>query len=78
MAGGFNSSLSKDDILEIKREKQVLKAEAPRAVAMVREKAKECGQTRKQERSDQRYQQMLNGAGMAQLMDWGEAVGSEV
>jgi hypothetical protein len=78
MAGGFNSSLSKDDILEIESEKQVLKAEALRAAAMAREKAKECGQTRKQERSDQWYQQMLNGAGMAQLMGWGEAVGSEV
>ena len=41
MAGGFNSSLSKDDILEIeRREKQVFKAEASRAAAMAREKAK--------------------------------------
>jgi hypothetical protein len=40
-AGRVSSTLSKDDILEIKREKQVHKAEALRAAAMASEEAKE-------------------------------------
>ena len=63
--------MSKDDILKIKREKQALKAEASRAATMAREEAEEYGQTWKQERTDQGYQQKLNGAGMAQMMGGG-------
>ncbi len=70
-AKGKGAPMSNDDIIKIETRKQELKVEASRAAAMAREEVKDYGQHWKQERTDQQFQQKLNGVGMAQMLGKG-------
>jgi hypothetical protein len=70
-AKGKGQILLKDDILEIETRKGEVKAATLRAAAMARVEAMEFGQSRKQERTDNRYKEKLHGAGMAQMVGGG-------
>jgi hypothetical protein len=59
------------DVLELERQRQAIKAEGTWQAAKAREDAKQYGISKKKERTDQRYQEKLNGAGMAQMMSGG-------